>query len=738
MRLNQKFSLLVVALALFASTLSASAQQSAQGKTAESATVALLQMQSQYLQTPAAQKPQLVAQFAAMAARRQQLLSSLMQTNPADVLRIAIPNNLRNAMPKAVQGHLEQSVTAQGVLEVLYEMQGTPSKTTGAVMRHYLQTSNGRIALRFAADPPHHLLTGSVVRVHGVLLSSDLALASGANSTSNTSLQTVSAASAPSTAGPVNTLVIMVNFQDTPTAQPWTASAVQNMVFTQTSNWDMENSFQSTWLTGDVAGWFTLPVASTNCDTGSIKSDALSAAQAAGYNLSNYSHYIYLMSSNTGCSAWWGLATVGGGDVWVNGQYNIAVHVFAHEMGHNFGLLHAHTVDCGTQVLCSSGTFSEYGDGFDTMGASTYNAPHFNAFHKEQLGWINNGAQPPITTVTSSGTYQLSPYETQDLNPKALKILQSGTTNSYYYAEFRQALGFDSFLSSYSDVMGGVVFHLASPSNTNSSDLLDMTATSPASFSHPALVAGQTYTDSGTGISVTPVSISSTGASVQVTMSTPACVPANPAVSVTPLQSAYVLAGTPVNFTVTVKDLDSSTCPTTSFNLTDTLPSGWSGAWNAGSLSLSPDGSGSATLTVTSPLGSPDGFYNVGIGTDNSSAASYGGSATATYVINTPAPVTVTVATDQSSHQPGQMVTVTVTMLSGTSPFVGGGVTVTVTSPKGKTATMTGTTGSNGTVSLSYKLNKRAPAGTYGVNANTSSISGGAATAGASTSFVVQ
>src|SRR5437762_9578122 len=108
-------------------------------------------------------------------------------------------------------------------------------------------------------------------------------------------------------------------------------------------------------------------------------------------------------------------------------------------MGHNCGLYHAHTVHCGSQTTCASGTLSDYGDGFDTMGASTYNAPHYNASQKERLGWLNNGTQPAITTVVGSGIYQLGPYEAQDNTPKALKILRSGSSNSYYYVEFRQA-----------------------------------------------------------------------------------------------------------------------------------------------------------------------------------------------------------------------------------------------------------------------------------------------------------
>ena len=389
------------------------AQQSAKGKAAEVATVQFLGFHKSYQEANAAQKRQMLTHFSTMAARRQQLLSSLVQTNPADVLRIAIPDEVTQTMPAPVKKYLEQSVTAQGVLEVLYEMQGTPNKTTGAVLHHFLQTSTERLNLHFAASAPTHLLTGSVVRANGIRLNNDLVLASG---TSNSSLQTVTAASLTNTFGQFNTLVIMVNFQDNPSAQPFTTSTVQNVVFNQTSNWDMENSFQQTSLTGTVAGWFTIAVNSGNCDTSSVKSYARSAAQSAGYNLSSYNRFIYLMSGNSGCSAWWGLATIGGSDVWVNGMYGISVKVVSHEMGHNFGLYHSHTTDCGTSVTCASGTLSEYGDLLDTMG--TPNAGHFNAFQKERLGWLNASSQPPITTVTSNGNYQISPSEVQDGNPK--------------------------------------------------------------------------------------------------------------------------------------------------------------------------------------------------------------------------------------------------------------------------------------------------------------------------------
>src|SRR6266581_1969402 len=58
-------------------------------------------------------------------------------------------------------------------------------------------------------------------------------------------------------------IVILVNFQDKPTEQPWTLDEVRSFVFGTVSNFYLENSYRQTWLSGDAVGYYTIPLDST-------------------------------------------------------------------------------------------------------------------------------------------------------------------------------------------------------------------------------------------------------------------------------------------------------------------------------------------------------------------------------------------------------------------------------------------------------------------------------------------
>lgn len=653
------------------------------------------------------------------------------------------------ANPKAAT---QSRVQLEGELEILHQ----DYKDGRGHYLYSLKMADGtRVPLHFVKKPPTHLLTGDHVRADGQISGGSLVLYSGSTNLKKT---TGSAAQptpstpppsipVPNTFGAQSTLVILINFQDY-AIQPYTVADAQNMFFGAANDFFMENSYGQTSITGSVVGWYTVPDSITTCNMSQIATDAQNAAVAAGTNLSSYIRYVYAFPYNNVCG-WAGSSYVGGkpSQSWINGN-SLDFHIINHELGHAFGLWHSHLLDCGASATIGSNcTVTEYGDILDVMGQPQTASPHYNAFQKERLGWLNYGASPSIQTVQTSGTYTINPYELGGSGPNALKVLKStdSTTGAktWYYLEARQASGFDAFLTNpiyyTQNETSGVLFHIGTDGNGNTGDLLDMTPATPTSIGwfDASLATGQTFQDSTAGVTVTPTAVSSTGATVQVTMNGSACTAADPIISVSPSQSQGVAAGTPVNFTVSVTDNDSSSCPAAVFNLGDALPSGWAGVWSAAALSLSPGKSGSATLTGTSPVGTADGPYNIGVSATNASANSHNGSATATYVISTPGPLSISLTTNQSSYLPGQTVAINVTLLSGTAPDAGASVTVIVTSPNGRSTSLRGTTGSNGVALLNYKLSRRAAAGTYQVQVATT-VTGASSVAGASTSFTVQ
>src|SRR5205823_3821194 len=233
------------------------------------------------------------------------------------------------------------------------------------------------------------------------------------------------------------------------------------------------------------------------------------AATANGINLSNYTRYVYLFPLDNACG-FAGASTVGGNpsQSWLNGTLD--PHVVDHEFGHSLGLWHSHLLDCGTSaIICSNGTSVEYGDQMDVMGNVQTAYPDYNAFQKERLGWLNYGASPSIQTVTSSGTYTINPYEVGGSGPSALKILKStdSTTGAktWYYLESRQAIGFDAFLttwpySSTENTTTGVLFHLGTDGDGNSSLLLNMTPAIPTYNFEMSLPMGQSFADATAGV----------------------------------------------------------------------------------------------------------------------------------------------------------------------------------------------------------------------------------------------
>jgi Gametolysin peptidase M11/NPCBM-associated, NEW3 domain of alpha-galactosidase len=707
--------LVVLGTVVFTATASAAPGNGNAGdrrRQANDLTQSLVSLDSRYRNASKQDKPRIADEMSSTARDRKDVLLSLMEDDPAGVLGAAVPEEFRDGLPSEVQELVEREIDAAGELAVLIEDHPGFSK-----LRYRMKSAKGWLSLHFANDPPTQISSGSEVQVQGVEINGEVALYSGSTSVQTVSASTTAAPLA-NTFGAQQTLVILVNFQDAPTQQPWTISDVQSAVFgtSGASGFMQENSYGQTWLTGDVQGWYTIPESSTTCNPSQIATDADNAAAAAGVNVASYSHKVYVFPNDSACG-WSGMAGVGGSPslAWVTGDINPVL--FAHELGHGFGLLHSHGLDCGTAVIGTNCTTLEYGNMTDTMGAL---AGDYDTFQKERLGWINYGSSPSITTVNVSGTYDIDPWETNGTNPKALKILKSTdpTTGlrTWYYVEYRQALGWDQALLGYqagnNNFTNGVLVTIGTESTPNSGSLLNMT---PGTWGEAALVVGQTFTDPNAGVTITTQSVSGSGASVQVIVpqatatttptptptSTPTstCAHANPSLAVSPSTNG---SATTKSYTLTVTNNDDPNCSAASFNLAASVPSGWSAAFGSSSLTLSPGASGSTTTTLSSGSSPTAGTYMATFTASNAANPGYSASATVTFA----AGLNVTVATDKGSYSPGSTVTITAIVASGGSPVSGAAVTFTLMRPNGSQVTGTGTTSSNGTASYVYKLKR--------------------------------
>jgi len=327
-------------------------------------------------------------------------------------------------------------------------------------------------------------------------------------------------------------------------ADPTNIAAIQNIVFgaspaLSVAEYFKDVSYGGQLLAGTVAEaagsvWLKATVVSPGaCGTDAglnaileaIETQGETQAAAAGFpgvNWSSYSGGILYVVNSLPCG-WLGLGYIGLKRAYTNNSSTLTT--IGHELGHNFGLLHAGSLDCGVNVIATTGCSSaEYGDPFVIMGNSR--AMHFTASQKLKLGYI--GAGTVSTHSSGTTTYTLNPIELGGQASYAIKVPTS-KPNRTYWIEFRQPLGpFDGAVSfpnngaqfrvawPFEVVCGGC--SNAGPYPSNDTELLDMTPAT-GTFNDAALLVGQSFTDPADNIVFTVISYTPTALQVEVSKS---------------------------------------------------------------------------------------------------------------------------------------------------------------------------------------------------------------------------
>jgi hypothetical protein len=241
---------------------------------------------------------------------------------------------------------------------------------------------------------------------------------------------------------------------------------------------------------------------------------------------------LYVPKADTQCA--YGLAEIGpslhfGGYAYVQ---DTTTSVIAHELGHNFGLLHSASEECPGAVEAAPSTcdIEEYGDLYDVMGASWTQVGSLSAAQSANVALL-----PPTRVVVDqvAGHFEpdveLAPYGGSGaLYARALEIVDPLTSNAYFL-EYRTATGQDAYLADASADLPGLraglqLRRVESTSDAYSSVLLDGSPTAGAGWNgdtDPTFPPGATVHIPGAHVGIQLVSADATGATVHLTQETP-------------------------------------------------------------------------------------------------------------------------------------------------------------------------------------------------------------------------
>jgi hypothetical protein len=509
----------------------------------------------QYLAADASARVSMEANGRALALERRAAMAALIETDPKRAIEQAVPWGVRQKLPPEIVEQLEVPVSARGNFGVLGILPPEGQPATGPGIQR-TATIGDTMYQAFVYGRRLALTTKSDIPLHGVAIDDKLALhedpvrvldadeAAAAIAANAGAQQNCPVSKEPSTSkgdqtvvdvggttmflcsgghiialneeliaaeggigdasaselaasswteGPKTLLYVRVRFSDQ-TNDPQTQASSESMM-ASVDSFFIENSYQKTTIATTITPVFVLTNNTawyTSAGIYTVRSHALNAALAAGYNYLDYD--LDAVRYNSGPGSFSGAAYVGSRGCWMKSS---SAGVAAHEFGHNYGLWHANHWSTSNDSVIGPGTWIEYGDSFDTMGSASAGNNHFNARYKQVLDWLT---APDFVTVAASGTYRIYAHDTLASTNRIRALKVPRDTAKDYWVEFRQKFTSNAWM------MNGAGLRRCTVSNSSTgSELLDTTPSTPDGKSDSPLVIGRTFCDTAESIYITPV-----------------------------------------------------------------------------------------------------------------------------------------------------------------------------------------------------------------------------------------
>ncbi|MEQ1851866.1 MAG: LamG-like jellyroll fold domain-containing protein, partial [Chthoniobacteraceae bacterium] len=510
--------------------------------------------------TPA-EKAALTGEGLELAAERRNQMADLIDQNPKRALELAVPATVRRQLPAGIVAQLEEPVSGRGDLFVVAAVPAPGKALRVRPVERSVMMKDGREFAAFTYGQRNTVPTRENIAVQGVALDGKLALtelpgrllepvevadlrAAGAGApvcptsgkvTSTTPDETVVdwdgathtffcgpnhayealvaalgeetmaggvVAQSAATEGVKKLLIIRVDFPDAP-GQVVSDATLTTLIANMVTHWTEMSYGRMTWTALGAGSDFTptlrLPLGHANyTGLGAMLAAARTAATAAGFNYTNYTHEVVVTGDKPDVG-FGGVAYVGARGSWLaNSQWNLGV--CSHEVGHNFGLNHAGFWDTDDGTTIGSGSAVEYGNPFDQMGgASSSMDAHFGARQKNYLDWLVDADVVKITTDSTTTTRIRAFDRSAALGDKAIAVDRTGTGNDYWI-EYRQ---------DYADtnlwMRDGVLLNWGDVNISNMKPLLlDWTPGTSSKDDCPVLI-GRTFSDTAAGIHITPI-----------------------------------------------------------------------------------------------------------------------------------------------------------------------------------------------------------------------------------------